>query len=279
MQNNIIKKETTRPEKVRIEERAAWIMFCFGTGIIIVFSLLFRGSLIEYASLSDNIGTALIIPRLVLWVTKYVSKKVRLYGDKPVRLSGMIKDMNSELLKLGISLSETWADEKSLRKTGIKKEELRKEILGANSKSLREILRNNKVYTEIIKKIKESKTPLSFKFLFLDSNSEFLRQREIEEDGKETGRFREEVKCTEKILKAIQDAISTLNISVEFEYRAYDSMPTFSLICVDKRLFIGPYIYRKHGYTTPWIEISGEEKKEEWLEYKKTFEELWIESK
>ncbi len=62
---------------------------------------------------------------------------------------------------------------------------------------------------------------------------------------------------------------------MSFEFHSYNATPTFSLICVDKKMFIGPYCYGEHGYTTPWIEISGDEKKKEYSEYKEVFNALW----
>jgi len=269
----IIKKGMRYLVKARNERRAAWILFCLGTFIIILSVLpRFFGLLIAYVSLFENIGAALIIPFLVLKVTEWVSKKeAKIHEEKPEELPPLIKDMESEFLRMGISLSDIWACETS----SITGEDFRKSILKADPKRLGEILKNNKVYTAITEKARESKTRLSFKFLFLDPDSEFLTQREINEDGKKSGRLKEEVECTQKVLKAIEEAISVLGSSIEFKYHTYNFLPTISLICVDKRMFIGPYLYGKQGYKTPWIEFSGEEESEAYLEYKNAFEDIW----
>ncbi len=204
-------KEITKKEIERkIGRHVKLISFLLGLGFIIIGVAgvtIADGSIGKLVhileDMSTAIGTALVVSSVVIWLNEYVSKKVvQVYGDKPGGLPDLIKDMNSELLRLGISLSEIWAemDDEELRK------KRREEILNAKGdpQELNRILERNEIYNAIIAKIKESKSELNFRFLYLDKNSKFLRQREIEEDGQKTGRLREEVICTEEIFKAIK---------------------------------------------------------------------------
>ena len=242
-----IKKVANQPKEI-----ISRYMLIVGIVIVVCWSIggrIFKVSfMLEYISLADNISTALIIPPIVLWLTKHISQRIRVYEDKPMsaRIIEAMGEMNSRLWKLGISL--------------------------------REVVEEKALYDEILEKIRESKNRLVFSFLLLDPKSEFLKQREIEEDGEETGRLRTEVNDTIKKLEGIKKSLPNLGIeNIDFDYRTYDAMPTYSLILVDDKLFVvGPYLYRERGTKTPWMEISNKDVQEE---YKEAFRRLWERSK
>lgn len=127
----------------------------------------------EYFSLMENIGAAVLIPGLFLWLQKAITRVVRV-GRPPI--SEYLRMMESDLRMMGISLYDVHTDER------------------------------RKYFNEYLRKFfdKKSKRPLRFRFLLIDPNSKFLEQRaeaEGEDPKKELERLRGEIAETKEELE------------------------------------------------------------------------------
>jgi hypothetical protein len=121
--------------------------------------------------------------------------------------------------------------------------------------TLYDIHKNPAQFKGIIRKLAaERRSALKLRFLWLDPNSRFSKRREIEEDERQTGRFARESNRTLKALKEIKSLRDGLG-NVHIEYKVYNAMPAHSLIWVDDRSFMGPYLKGRRGNETRWMEI------------------------
>jgi len=216
--------------------------------IIIACSVLCRhyNFLKEYISLMENIGSAILIPGLFVWLQKVITRIVEV-GRPPI--SEYLKNMKAELRMMGISLYDVHTDKRG------------------------------EYFNEYLQKIfrEKSKRPLSFKFLVMNPDSQFLSQRAAAEGDSSPERLRNEV---EKTLEKLTDRQKILSKEqgIEFEIRIYDAPATHSLIWVDEIMYVGPYFRKRPGYETLWIKVSPKEK-EVYNQLKRDFEDLWNEAK
>jgi len=229
-------KETSEP-KLR-KQREVWkinfnkyfreIMFLSGIGIIIV-SIICRwygvdGIWLISVSLMENIGAVFLVPPIIDWLKRVVS-----WGLRPNRppIEVYLLPMKSDLRMLGISLHD--------------------------------IYENPQDFNECLKKIfSKDKGPFRFKFLLMNPNSRFLKLR-AKEEGKPLIKFYEEIKNTLKELERIKDTAKSEEKVEYFKIYVYDAPATHSLIWVDERMHVGPYLRRQAGYETFWIDTSSEE--------------------
>jgi len=263
-----IVREVKDDSRNRIEKYVARWAFILG----IVFILLSLGCHVldlwlefdlkseYYRSLLENVGAALLIPPIFLWVKSKIFRK-KIFRESRPETEYLINNMKSELWMLGISLRNVHNKPKRER-----------------FKSL------------ILKKISDSeksKTTIKFKFLLADPDSlkDILEKREKVEDGKVEDRIVDECNKTIKILEEIKGSISVLGAKyVKFNYGTYKDpiLPTYSLIWVDGVMFVGPYLYCKPGYRapigdkqaeeSPWLEVTDKKARRA---FENDFEELW----
>lgn len=234
----------------RYEKYFTFIITIIGIGII-VYSVICRHYGLwakEYFSLMENIGTAFLIPGLFVWLQNAITRIVRV--NRPL-ISEYLSMMKSNLNMMGISLYDVHTDER--------REYIREYIL--------------KVFG------KKSHRPLNFRFLLMDPNSKFLKQRaemEGEDPEKELKRLRAEIEETITQLKDLKK-LALNDKKVKWEIRLYDAMPTHSLIWVDEIMYVGPYFRKRPGYTTLSVKISSNE--DAYFQLKDDFEKLWKEAK
>lgn len=213
-----------------------------------------------YRSLLENVGAALLIPPIFLYVKSKIYRK-KIFRENRPETEYLINNMKSELRMLGISLRNVQNEPKRER-----------------FKSL------------ILKKISDSeksKTNIKFKFLLADPDSlkDILEKREKVEDGKIEDRIVGECNRTIEILEGIKGSISVLGAKyVEFDCGTYKDpiLPTYSLIWVDEVMFVGPYLYCKPGYRapigdkqteeSPWLEVTDKKARRA---FENDFKELW----
>lgn len=177
-------------------------------------------------SVMENIGAALFIPALVVWLYERVSRTLR--ARPPIKV--YLKDMKSELRMMGTSLYD--------------------------------VHKKPKDFEYYLSKIIKSKRKLSFKFLLIDPEGRSLELR-AEEEKKEKKeeiieKYREEIAKTAEQLKNIKFA--PLSPDCEFKIYTYDVPATHSLIWIDETMYVGPYLRGAAGYETPWIRITSKEK-------------------
>lgn len=141
--------------------------------------------------------------------------------------------------------------------------------------SLKDIHENRKEFEEMMRKLTTENCPtLDMKFLLLYPESDFVKNREIEEDGNVSGRIKEECEKTIDALNAVKGLLK-ITQKHHFNFYTYKMIPRHSVIIVDDNLVnVVPYLYKKKGFKTEGFESSDPQTVQQYVE---EFNLIWSE--
>ncbi len=233
----------------RINFITAAILFIVSLSLLFIFILFYNFDNSELVNLlfGGLIGAAitLLITSISILVKLYVEYRVEnTMKERPDSLE-LMKKARRYVTLLGISLYDIHENKEKFEK----------------------------IVDELATKKWKTDPPIKFKFLYMNPNKSCIRKREVEEDGKKTGRLINEVNQVKKTLKQIKYSYRD-NKGVEFKYGSYNYMPKYSLIWIDDVMYVGPYMHTKGGVKTSWEYVSIKNIRKR-AAYDEEFERVW----
>lgn len=129
---------------------------------------------------------------------------------------------------------------------------------------------SDRMRPHILKKIEEGCT---IKILVLDSESDFVRQRALEE-GRSFEDIHKEIEATDILHRSFIDYVVPAHLRKNIEFGHYDSAPTYLIVSTNRAMIVGFYLREGRGMHFPHLELVAKGGGI-YISFQKHFDSLW----